>query len=331
MSDPPTPGASDADIDFFRDLARTKLAPSERPRAVRVRLSGLLLGALMGLAYGLLSQSINEMLLPGVPLAHYPFGALGNCALAIGVGALIGILCGWPQGSINGALAGALAMTAALEARGVIINNLGIAQIARLDFAAITLAGAAVLLFFTIPVALLLRWAIDSQFESRRPALSWPRLRGPLALAALACGAGALAYYPGDTRHALRDMHALIQKGLKAASVAALPGPLRNENKVIDFMLSASPRYTLEESEDPVLRRGLGWLSRANSVIIVARFEGGWTLVCLHERSGAAPECRSFRPNQAPRVNDMRAMGDERHTPLVTHRPRSMRQAWATS
>lgn len=308
MPESPPRGASEADIAFFRDLARTKLTPSEKPNAAGVRLSGLALGALAGLAYGLLSQTINEMLLPGIPLAHYPFGALGNCALAAVIGALVGVVCAWPAGSINGALAGALTMTVALEARGVIINNLGIAQIARLDFAAVTLAGAAVLLFFTIPVALLLRWAIDSQFESRRPALSWPRLRGPLALAALACGAGALAYYPADTRLALRDMNTLIQRGLKAATVSALPEPLRNENKVIDFMLSASPRYTLEESEDPVLRRGLGWLSRANSVIVVARFEGGWTLVCLHERSGAAPECRSFRPNQSPRVNDIRAM-----------------------
>ena len=307
MPDSPPPGASDADIAFFRDLARTKLAPSEKPNAGTARLSGLALGALAGLAYGLLSQTINEFLLPGIPLAHYPFGPFGNGALAIGVGALIGIVCGWPQGSINGALAGALAMTVALEARGVIINNLGIVQIARLDFAAVTLAGAAVVFFFALPVALLLRWAIDSQFESRRSALSWARVQGPLALAALACGAGALAHYPADTRLALRNMNDLIQQGLKAATVATLPGPLRNENRVIDFMLGASPRYALEESEDPVLRRGLGWLSRVNSVIVVARFEGGWTLVCLHEPRGAAPECRSFRPNQAPRVNDVRA------------------------
>ena len=303
-----TPGGASVDtIEFFRDLARTKLAPADRPRASRVGLTGLALGALAGLAYGLLSQSINELLLPGIPLAHYPFGPLGNCALAIVVGALVGGVCALPAGSINGALAGALAMTVALEARGVIINNLGIAQITRLDFAAVTLAGAATVLLFTLPVALLLRWAIDSQFESRRSALSWARLRGPLALAALACGAGALACYPADTRLALRDMNSLIQKGLKAATVSALPEPLRNESNVIDFMLSASSRYTLEESEDPVLRRGLGWLSRVNSVIIVARFEGGWTLVCLHERGGPAPECRSFRPNQAPRVNDTRA------------------------
>lgn len=329
MSDTQRPGASDADIEFLRDLARTKLAPSEKPRAAGLRLSGLVLGALAGLAYGLLSQSINEMLLPGIPLAHYPFGPFGNCALAMVVGALVGIVCGWPLGSINGALAGALAITVALEVRGVIINNLGIAQIATLDFAAVTLAGAAVVFFFAIPVGMLLRWAIDSQFESRRPALSWARLKGPLALAALACGTGALAYYPADTRQALRDMNALIQQGLKAATVATLPGPLRNENKVIDFMLSASPRYTLEESDDPVLRRGLGWLSRVNSVIIVARFEGGWTLVCLHEPRDAPLECRSFRPNQAPRVNDTRAMGDERRQPQF--HARTMIQAWAKS
>ena len=306
MTDKPPQGASDADIAFFRDLARTKLAPPPKPRSAGVRLSGLVLGALAGLAYGGISQSINEILLPGIPLAHYPFGPFGNCALVMVVGALVGILCGWPLGSINGALAGALAMTVALEVRGAIINNLGVAQIARLDFAVVTLAGAAVVFFFSIPVALLLRWAIDSQFELRRSVLAWARVKGPLALAALACGAGALAYYPSDTRQALRNMNSLIQKGLKAATVSALPEPLRNESKVIDFMLSASPRYTLEESDDPLLRRGLGWLSRVNSVIVVARFEGGWTLVCLHEQGGAAPECRSFRPNQVPRANDTR-------------------------
>ena len=64
MTDTAPQGVSDADIEFFRDLARTKLAPPERPKAAGVRLSGLVMGALAGLAYGLVSQSINEFFLP---------------------------------------------------------------------------------------------------------------------------------------------------------------------------------------------------------------------------------------------------------------------------
>ena len=53
MTDKPPQGASDADIAFFRDLARTKLAPPPKPRSAGVRLSGLVLGALAGLAANL--------------------------------------------------------------------------------------------------------------------------------------------------------------------------------------------------------------------------------------------------------------------------------------
>ena len=53
MTDTAPQGVSDADIEFFRDLARTKLAPPERPKAAGVRLSGLVMGALAGLAWAL--------------------------------------------------------------------------------------------------------------------------------------------------------------------------------------------------------------------------------------------------------------------------------------
>ena len=42
------------------------------------RVFGLALGALLGLVYGLTSQTINRIILPGIPLYQPPLGPAGN-------------------------------------------------------------------------------------------------------------------------------------------------------------------------------------------------------------------------------------------------------------
>ena len=46
------------------------------------RCAGLILGALIGLAFGSVSQGVNSLFLPGIPLYQPPFGPIGNSLLA---------------------------------------------------------------------------------------------------------------------------------------------------------------------------------------------------------------------------------------------------------
>ena len=66
------------------------------------RLTGLLFGAGLGLMFGVTSQLTNRILLPGIPLYQPPLGPLGNILASVLAGALLGVLCAWPQSSING-------------------------------------------------------------------------------------------------------------------------------------------------------------------------------------------------------------------------------------
>ena len=53
----------------------------------------IILGVLLGLAYGLVSQLINRVALPGIPLHQPPLGAFGNIVASAAVGGLLGYVC----------------------------------------------------------------------------------------------------------------------------------------------------------------------------------------------------------------------------------------------
>jgi len=61
------------------------------------RWAGLILGALIGLAFGGVSQAVNLLFLPGIPLYQPPFGPDGNLLLALLTGALLGLICAWVE------------------------------------------------------------------------------------------------------------------------------------------------------------------------------------------------------------------------------------------
>src|SRR3989337_2347700 len=92
-------------------------------RRTRV-LIGLLLGGGIGLAYGLVSQTINPLALWGVPLYVPPPGLPAHILLSTLAGAAGGLRASWPQeglvGVFLGSLAGALAVSlqAVWEAAG---------------------------------------------------------------------------------------------------------------------------------------------------------------------------------------------------------------------
>ena len=69
------------------------------------RVFGLALGPLLGLVYGLTSQTINRIILPGIPMYQPPLGPAGNTLLIALPGAMLGLVAAWPPGSIRGTFA----------------------------------------------------------------------------------------------------------------------------------------------------------------------------------------------------------------------------------
>jgi hypothetical protein len=264
-------------------------ADERRAAAYRRRL-GALLGAGLGLAYGLTSQWINALFLPGIRFYQPPWGPVGNTALSVAVGALIGLVSAWPGQSLLGALAGC-AVGALLVEIAVLLPG---------DSSGLLAAKGVLGFFIFLPMAALLalpiglvRWAVSKQEEARQMAPpwrvpAWKRVLLPLLLILAAAGLGALALYPERGRAVLTRMEAIVQ----AADRAALPAEMQ-AIKVDGYPERAKGRYTLDWEKGELSRFAIPrpldneWEQSA----VIARFDNGWSFVCLFITPDAEPRC----------------------------------------
>jgi hypothetical protein len=252
------------------------------------RLTGTGLGAILGLVYALVSQGINIVFLPDVPLFQPPLGLWGNVALGALWGALLGLICAWPYSTAIGVTLASLASVTVTIVRGLagLDESLG-----RLVIIGLVLAIPAAILM--VPAMMALRWAINGLVDLRsHPTSSRERWRGPLILLALVAVIAAFSLYNGKARALLVRTNDTMQAGLAAAGVADLPSELqalRNGN----FLASASDSYTLEWTETD-LDRFIDLRPSSNyndhSAVLV-RFDNGRSLVCLYPTIDARPNC----------------------------------------
>ncbi len=281
--------------DFFIQLSQEK---EEKPQPVRksTRIAiGVIIGMLLGVVYGLVTQLTNSIFSPGVPFALYPFGLIGNMIVSIAVWAVIGCLCAWPNSAISGALLGSLSAGTMMIILAL-VSAPPVAPAAIVQFFSTSTNLFAFVLFalLTIPLLLLIRWAIEVQGElTHLPIWSWRRLRAPLApCLLLGIVMSVLTLYDENVRQAMVDMNELIQTGLSASDITQIPDPLRS-NQVNDFLLYAVPEYTLEHSYYDQYQRDLKAADNAGTVI-VARFQNGWILACQFYLRHVTPHCKSY-------------------------------------
>jgi hypothetical protein len=266
--------------------------------------TGVLLGALLGFSYGLASQLINPIALPGIPLYQPPGGAVGNIILSTVMGTVLGVITCYPPSAALGILFGGLASLA-----GILIYML-------IRLGGLGLGGALIssvlfsvpLAWLTIPVLALLRWAAERQVEARRngePLLR--RVRLPIVLAVVMLVLGAFELLPDQGREDLRRTNDLIQQGLQAASAAALPEPLRSPT-MTEFPPGQKSGYRLEWTKYD-LDRFMELRPPSNfdqHAAVIARFPDNYLLVCLYPTPKQAPNCANYdrMPAKAPQRRD---------------------------
>jgi hypothetical protein len=259
------------------------------------RITGLLLGAGLALTYGLVTESLVHLMLPGISLNQPPFGAAGNVAAWIIAGALVGLASAWLAeslyGIIEGSLTGAVLISAMTFFSGQTMES--------------SLWGILVgLLALFLPIAAslgllvsFLRWGInqlvDVQQGKKRvltalilPVLLW-----------LAVGVIGLFSMPSTrSRQDLTAMQNLIQSGLLVQDPALLPQPLqaRRVGSFIDF---AIPKYTLEWDNQNVNHYSIPLPTSdvpLEEAVVIARFQNDWVLVCLFTVVQPEPVCRGI-------------------------------------
>lgn len=258
------------------------------------RALGFALGTLLGLVYGAVSQGINRVVLPGVPLYQPPFGPFGNSMVIALVGAGLGLVTAWPAGGIQGTFLGS--GVAAVIIVGVTFVGVNITEQARAGVAVAAVFLLLPLVGMIVPALGFFRWILNRQIESAHEAIpSRRRAWGPAAATLLTIGAAALSLYRGDARQELAALNTVLSAGGRAANSTDLPAALRTP-EVGDFQTHAQSAYTLEWTQQNlnrfrIPRPGHNFDSHA---VVVARFADGWRLACLFVAADEPPVCQSY-------------------------------------
>lgn len=259
------------------------------------RLIGVILGTGIGLTYGLVSQLINHVALPGTPFYQPPLGAMGNIGLCVFVGASLGLANAWLSDAIMGTFLG--------SATGGLMITIATLLTGRADSDILSTKIAMTLLIFLpivaalVPLLAIHRWAVNREVEAQIDAISaQKRVLVPLVLLILTGIVGGFSLYPAQARIVLPRMNAMLRAGITTADAFGLPSPLQSE-RVGGFLEKAQGSYTLEWDNTDINRfaipRRMADRPGEESVVI-ARFENGWVIVCLFPTADAEPSCKGF-------------------------------------
>lgn len=252
-------------------------------------MAGLLLGALVGLVFGLVSQLGDRLALPGVPLYRSPLGLPGNIVMYTFGAAFLGVLVAWPMSGIKGTFlvaagsAGAIIFVSLLDARD--LSGKWLVQ---------TIAGIALALPFwgmLVPVLGALRWVIDRQEEAQRDRRAlWSRVPAVLALILAVGLVGLTTLYPVRGRDLLRQMHATLVGAQTTGDIPPSLAPVDKFAAHLDdsFQLSWEGQ-AIERFRIPRPGRNFDMHSA-----VIARYATGWNLVCVYIAADEPPLCKGF-------------------------------------
>lgn len=259
------------------------------------RLAGLVLGMLLGLAYGIPSQAINALAVPNVTFYQPPFGMLPNILICVTLGGLAGLICAWPNSTFLGVMIAAIIGSIFLLIAGTLYGEpLAPERIGRL------LATMTVLLLpmFGLLGAVFtaLRWLINKQVEYHIDRTSLlRRLVAPVLLICIIGGLSAAVQYPPEGQQRIKEMNALIQAGLQAGDPTSVPPAFAKFGET--FKQRATPHYALQWVKSDLVDWRIGQPAGYQEwqlSIVVVRFDNGWMVACIFSPDEVPSNCRDY-------------------------------------
>lgn len=258
---------------------------------------GFFLGLATALAFTLVSQGINFLLMPGVPLFLPPFGAVGNVILGVLLGVLVGLVAAWPEnffiGVLLSSLIGWIAVSVASMFTGQLEQQAAVNRAAALVIILIPIVG------FFVPFMAFFRWIVvreeAASIEQQRLGTPWQRTRLvlPLVLLLIAGWLGYFNRYPPRGQNAVTRMHQMLQAA-SASGSQELPVPLSPPN-VVGFREKSTGAYTMVWDPDESNRFAIPRPSGNDPAsAVITTFDNGWMLVCIFTSPDRPPNCRGF-------------------------------------
>jgi len=252
---------------------------------------GPVLGAALGLAFGLVSQYGNALLAPGIPLHNPLFGAAGNLLFCVAIGAVLGLVTAWPNNAMVGAVAGCAAGAALFEV-AIILTGENTPNVVAGKAASTLLTFLPLAAILALPIGIF-RWVVSKEEGAQRDgAPTWKRIPLPVLLVVVAAAFGTPMLYPERGRIVLPRMNAIVQAGLNAADRSALPAHFQTID-VPGYPQQAKGRYTLDWQGEGMSRFAIPrpLENEREQSAVIARFDNGWSFVCLFIAPDAEPRC----------------------------------------
>lgn len=254
------------------------------------RVLGIIFGMILGLAYGAISQWINSIYLPEVPLFAPPPGRFGTLIIYIFTGGALGFLVTWPEefllGVIISSVSGTLvsSLVSLLIESGTLDNLIGNAAVLLITFLP--------RIFFFVPATILVRWVV-SMWEKETlyaPYSLNKRLGSLLLLVIIGIGVGMFSLLPVQTRRTLANLNELILEGKQASSIAGLPAALQT---VDGFIQNSGTPYSLlilsDSTQVPIPRATVGFSQ--DELAIEVLFTNGYRFGCVYLPTDKLPSC----------------------------------------
>ncbi|NUQ85023.1 MAG: hypothetical protein HUU11_09940 [Anaerolineales bacterium] len=251
------------------------------------RLAGFTLGFALGLAHATVSNLINKIYLPGVPLYVPPPGTSGLILLTALFFSVLGLIAVWTDEAISGVILSAFI--------GSVVSSGWIMLTGTSDRASTFVLLFLVFMpriFFYLPLSLGVRWIV-STFEPSpyRAAMPLARRIVPLAIAVLiAALSGTFSLENRETRQSLAKMDELVRLGMQAESRGQLPQSLQS---VDGFVSKADGGYVFHLGSNPdvlPVQRPAVKLGTIEPFIIVV-FDNGFRFGCVFSPPYEVPAC----------------------------------------
>jgi hypothetical protein len=244
------------------------------------RTIGLIVGAAMGLVYGLVSTYINLVFIRGIPLYNDALSNLNQIFWSILAGAIMGFVVNWPEAAFLGVLVASLLGSVTIFI-GTLIKSLqaqGSYGLLLVTFFYFILPLTALF----VPLTALVRWVAGYIHQAAdKKWWNWHYLRIYIGLFLLTVIVGSFAMYSSEAQAHLRTMNAQIIK-VQSSHFENIPWAFEEISSIV---ANASSDYALEWTDDldrfPYSLQGEDDSSGLALQAVFAYFSSGETVVCL--------------------------------------------------